>query len=570
MDSKYDHITTEIIQSSVQAAADEMFAAMRRTAMSAIIYEVLDMGTGITDAHGELAGSGAGIPTFVGMLDKAVRRIRSRFGSTDQNASSQPHYHVINPGDVFAVNDPYQGGVTHLNDIILARPVFAGSRMVAWTANAAHWNDVGGCMPGSMSTDATDIFQEGLTLPAIKLFRNDRPVSSVMDLLAANSRMPDFLFGDLWAGVAALRVGERRIHELISRYGADAFTHALEKYQEYGEQVSLKALSGLPPDRFAMKEEQDNGQVFEVTVTITPEKFEVDLRHNPPQDSGPYNLSLDGTTVAAQMVFKSVTSPQGVCNGGTFRPLRVLTRPGTIFEPLHPAAMGFYYETRIRLLDLIWKALATRMPDRLPAGHFGSICGTMIGGIHPDTGRQYSVIEPEMGGWGGSSRGDGNGAQFSACHGETYNCPAEITEMRNGIVVRQYALNPEPGGDGQHRGGRGVVIDYQIRSPEAWLTAAYTRASVPPWPLRGGEHGTANRICILRHDGGIEHHTQITGLPLTTGDVVRIITANGAGWGSPRRRDPGKIADDLRDGYVTPDHAGHVYGYESRLLSEKL
>src|SRR3972149_10144809 len=242
MNGMYDPITIEIIQSSLQAAADEMFAALRRTAMSAIIYEVLDMGTGITDKNGELAGSGAGIPAFVGVLDKSVKRVLAKYNKPGE----------IEAGDIYITNDPYNGGVTHLNDAILVMPVFAEGEIVAWTANIAHWNDVGGMVPGSMSTDATEIFQEGLILAAIKLFSQGKPIRSVFDILTANCRMPDFLIGDLWAGVASVRVGERRILEIVNKYGKDVFLHAVEEYLDHGEQVALAALKRRPKGKYSL------------------------------------------------------------------------------------------------------------------------------------------------------------------------------------------------------------------------------------------------------------------------------------------------------------------------------
>ncbi len=242
MNAKFDPITIEIIQNSLQAAADEMFAAMRRTAMSAIIYEVLDMGTGITDRNGELAGSGAGIPAFVGVLDKTVKAVLEKY----------PKAGEIEPGDVFITNDPYHGGVTHLNDVVLVMPVFDGSDLVAWTANIAHWNDVGGMVPGSMSTNASEIFQEGMILPGIKLISRGQPIRSVFDILTSNCRMPDFLTGDLWAGVASIRVGERRVLEIVHKYGKDVFLAAVEEYLDYGEKVSLAALRRLQKGKYRL------------------------------------------------------------------------------------------------------------------------------------------------------------------------------------------------------------------------------------------------------------------------------------------------------------------------------
>jgi N-methylhydantoinase B len=550
MTNQYDPITLEIIQNSLQAAADEMFAAMRHTAMSAIIYEVLDMGTGITDRHGELAGSGAGIPAFVGVLDKTVKRIISKFNQPGD----------IEPGDIFATNDPYNGGVTHLNDVVLVMPVFAGEDIVAWTANIAHWNDVGGMVPGSMSTDAKEIFQEGMILAGIKIISRGQPIRSVFDILTANCRMPDFLTGDLWAGVASVRVGERRILETVEKYGKDVFLHAVEEYLDYGEQVSLRALKNLPKGVGTLAEEQDSGQVYPVTVDIRDDEFIVDLRDAPDQDKGPFNMSRDETVTACQIAFKAVTSPERIANGGTFRPLKVLTRPGSVFDPIYPAAMGIYYEITIRLEDLIVRCIAEEMTDQLPAGGFASVCGTLFGGVHPDTGRPYAVIEPELGGWGGSPLSDGNPGQFSALHGETYNCPAEVAEARYGVTVDYLSFHDEDGGAGLHRGGKGVRIDYRMRSDNAWLTVAYTRSKVLPWPLKGGREGSPNHIEIVRSDGSIEDYSVVSGLTVNAGEVIRVLTATGAGWGDPMRRDLELVKDDVKNGYVTPEQAEKYYG----------
>jgi N-methylhydantoinase B len=554
MSETYDPITTEIIQSSLQAAADEMFAAMRRTAMSAIIYEVLDMGTAICTAEGELASAGAGIPAFVGMLDKAAKRIVEKFNKPGD----------IEEGDIFTTNDPFNGGVTHLNDVIVLMPVFAEGEIVAWSANIAHWNDVGGMIPGSMSAEATEIFQEGLQLPGIKLFSRGEPIRPVFDILDANSRMPDFLKGDLWAGIASIRAGERRILEIVEKYGKGAFLHALEKYMDYGEQVTLSALQKLPHGTFSITEEQDSGQFYSVKLEITENSFVVDLRDNPDQDKGPFNISRDSAVTSAQLILKSITSTDTVCNGGTFRPLKVVTREGSVFDPKRPAAMGMYYEIDVRLYDLIWRVLAENMPERLPAGGFSSICGTLFGGTHPDTGRQYSIIEPELGGWGASARMDGNSAIFSGFHGETYNCPAEINEARNGLFVDKMSFHDEEGGEGKYRGGKGVCIEYRIRSDNAWFTAAYTRSKFPPWPLMGGRHGSPNYVEILRKDGTTERYSVANALTLNTDDVIRVMTGTGAGWGPPEERDIDLIQEDLKNGFISEKQATEYYKLKER------
>jgi N-methylhydantoinase B len=546
-----DPITVEIIQSSLQAICDEMFGSIRKTAMSSIIYEVLDMGTGVTDPAGELAASGAGIPGFVGMLDKAVRRI---VGLHDPSE--------IRPGDVFVTNDPFHGGVTHLNDVIFAMPVFAGGELIAWTANIAHWNDVGGMVPGSISNQAREIYQEGLRLPAIKIVDRGRPIRPVIEIMKVNSRLPDFLEGDMWSGISAARLGARRITEIAERYGVETFLTAVRRLMDHGEQVSLTALRDLPRGTFSLREPQDDGSTYAVTVEITGSAFTIDLRDNPDQDPGSYNVCHDATMSAAQMIFKNVTDPQGSANGGSFRPLRCLTRPGSCFDATLPAAFGVYSEIKIRMYDLVWRCLAPHLGDRLPAGHFASVCGTFIGGPHADTGRHFTIVEPQIGGWGGSAARDGNSAQFTGVHGDTFRCPAEIAEARYGLWVEQVALNDEGGGAGRRRGGKGVVVDYRVRNDGLFFTCSFTRERIPPWPLAGGHEGGTNHVDIVRADGTRERHGMATALELNAGDLVHICTANGAGYGDPRERERARVLDDLRNGLIGRDEAIGVYGLD--------
>ena len=550
-DMSNDPITLEIIQNSLQATADEMFAVMKKTAMSSIIYEVLDMGTGITDAKGALASSGAGIPAFIGVLDKAVKVIVAKFDRPGD----------IEPGDVFATNDPYYGGVTHLNDIVVAMPVFAGDRIIAWTANIAHNSDVGGMAPGSLTGEATEIFQEGLRLPAIKVISRGEPIRSVMEIIKVNSRMPDVLEGDVWAAIASVRIGARRLVEIAEKYGVGTFANAMASFMDYGEQVSLKELAGLPKGTFELSEEQDDGRTFNVKITITDTEFLVDLRDNPDQSTNPVNTSRDGVIVSAQMIFKSLTDPYSPANEGSFRPIRLLTREGSVFHAKEPAPIGFYYEIELRVYDLMWRCLAPHMPDRLAAGHFASVCGTFIGGIHPDTGRQYTIIEPQIGGWGASRGRDGNSAIFCGFHGETYNCPAEINEARNGLYVDRMELNTEPGGEGKYAGGRGIVMDYRVRGDNGFLTAGYTRSKFPPWPLDGGREGSPNYVRYLGKDGTDQRYAFVSGLTTHTGDVIRVVTGTGGGLGDPKERDRAAVAEDVRNGLITPERAREVYGY---------
>lgn len=519
MNEQVDQFTQAVVQAGLSAAADEMFAVLRKTAMSPIIYEVLDVGTGITDATGALVSSGAGIPTFVGVLDKAVKRIVAIHGD------------AVREGDIYVTNDPYYGGVTHLNDVVIALPVFVEGECVAWTASIAHWNDVGGKTPGSMAVDVNEIFQEGLRLPAVKLFENGRPIGAVMDIIAVNSRLPDFVRGDLWAQVAASRKAEARIRQNVAAYGIGAYRAALASLFEEGERRSRAGLGSLPTGTYSIDEEQDDGAVWHASITISADRFTVDLRDNPAQRAAPYNTSRDGATISCQMIFKALTDPSLFANEGSFRALEVLTKPGTIFHAEGTAPHGYYFETRIRLYDMLWRCLAQAMPERLPAGHFASICGTVIAGDHPDTGRRFTMVEPQMGGWGATATRDGLDAMYSCSHGDTFNCPVEIAEARYGLDVDYKRLNETDEGRGLHSGGRGLSVSYRLRG-RAILSAGYSRNRHPAWGSARGGNGGTNGLSVVRVDGARSDYAFASGIELASGDEILIQTANGGGWGA--------------------------------------
>lgn len=550
-DLTHDPVTFDIIQNALEAIADEMFVAQRKASMSAIIYEVLDLSSSILAPNGDIAAAGAGIPAFIGVLDKAVKGILKKY-PLDQ----------VRPGDMFASNDPYYGGVTHLNDMVLTSPIFDGDRLVGWVANIAHWNDVGGNVPGSMSSEATEIFQEGVRIPAVKIFEEGRPNQAVFDILYVNTRLPDFLKGDLWAGIAGLRIGERRVLELTRKYGVETYLAAVADYMDLGERRALAALKALPPGVYDYQEEQDDGAIHKIRLTISADKFSVDLTDNPGQ-KGSNNSSREGSEIALQLAFKTFTDPEGPGNGGCFRPLEVITKPGTIFHVVEPGALGYYSEVEIRLFDLTLRALAHHFPGVVPSGNFASICGTVMGGKHPDTGRHYTIVEPQIGGWGAWQGNDGPSGQFSGFHGETFNCPAEIAEARYGMFVDQVALNPEPGGEGRWRGGKGIEVHYRVRGDGNFLSLGYTRSRMPPWGQGGGRDGSLNYVELRRTDGAVERYAFATNVVVNTGDVIRIMTANGGGFGDPADRPEAEIARDIRNGYLTPERAAEVYGYKA-------
>ncbi len=516
-----DGFTLDIIQSALEFAAEEMFGILRKTAMSPIIYEVLDVGTGILDADGELVSSGAGIPSFVGVLDKSVRAILESVGRD------------ISDGDIFAVNDPNHGGVTHLNDVVIAEPIFQRQRLVAWCASIAHWGDIGGRTPGSMAVDARQIVEEGLRLPVVRLFSKGVRNDAVFDIIRANSRLPDFVVGDLWAQVSAGRRGAAVLRGLLERYGTDALLDAIADGRRTGLERACAGLRQLPVGRFSIEEPQDDGPPWRASITISADRFSVDLREAPPESAGPHNTGRDGAVIACQMLFKALTDPARYANAGSFEPLEVLTEPGTVFHAGPTAPHGYYFETRIRIFDMLWHCLAKAMPERLPAGHFASIFGTVFAGVHPDTGRRFAMVEPQMGGWGATSDRTGQDAMFSTSHGDTFNCPVEIAEARYGLEVVEKRLAGMRPGVGENRGGDGVLTRYRLRGP-ATVSAGLSHGKVPVWGLPGGSAGGLNSLQVRRQGRQPEAHRFVSGLDLTEGDEVQIRTAYGGS--SPARR----------------------------------
>ena len=509
-----DPFTLAVVQAGLEAAAAEMFATLRKTAMSPIIYEVLDVGTGVTDADGALVSSGAGIPSFVGVLDKSVTAILAARGSD------------IAEGDVFILNDPNHGGVTHLNDVVIAEPVFFEERRVAWVASIAHWGDIGGRVAGSMATDVTGIVAEGLRLPVVRLFAGGRPNAAIFDLVRANSRLPDFVTGDLNAQVAAGRRAAALIRGLCARYGTGTLSRAIAEARALGEARARAGLSSLPEGRIGIEAPLDGGETWRAAVEISGDRFTVDLRDAPEQHPGPHNTSRDGAVIACQMLFKALTDPERFANAGSFAPLRVLTRPGSIFHAGPQAAHGYYFETRMRLFDMLWRGLAAAMPGRLPAGHFATIFGTVIAGRHPDTGRAFAMVEPQMGGWGATGHRDGQGPLFSTNHGDTFHCPVVIGEARYGLEVMETSLLPASAVAGCHAGGPGLRKRYRLRGA-ASISAGLSHGEVPVWSAAGCPPGGTNSLRVDRPDGSGSTHRFVSGLALGAGDVVTLDTAHG-------------------------------------------
>jgi N-methylhydantoinase B len=553
---RLDPFTLEIIKNALVAAGDEMFVALQRTAKSTVIYETLDYACGLTDATGQLISQGNGVTGFLGCLTFAVKAVLDKFGVAD-----------IHPGDLFITNDPYGGGGTHLSDVSLIQPIFADGRLLAFAANKAHWTEVGGKDPGSWTTDATEVYQEGLQFPCVRLVEGGKIVQALVDLLAANVRTPDATLGDMWAGIAANRVGERRLTELCARYGTDVVERSIARLLADGEVLARAAMRALPKGSFEAEDFIDDDGIgngpfpVRVTVTITDDRFICDFTGTHAQVPGPVNCGRTALLSGARTIFKALLGPEVPVNEGVFRPLEVICPDGTIFTAGRPAPVSTYWETMAYVTDLVWKAMAGVLPeDRLTAGHFLSVCGVVVAGNHPETGELFLLVEPQAGGWGAGRDKDGESGLVCSGDGETYVVPAEVAETRYGFLVDRYELSPEGGGDGRYRGGLGLVRDYRITSDEAYLTATFGRFKFLPWGMNGGSLGSRNWVEIIRKDGTRDMFGKTARYRLEKGDVARLHTATGGGYGHPFGRAVEQVLEDVKNGYVTRERAESVYG----------
>lgn len=552
---RFDPVTLQVIKDSLTAIGQEMFQVMIRTSMSPIIYETTDFAVGLTDAKGELIAQGNGVAGFLATLDTAV-----------QSALRHHPAHTLKAGDVIISNTPYEGGGTHLSDVIIIVPIIFESNLVGFSVNKSHWTEIGGKDAGSVSTTAREIYQEGVHLRFVKLYDAGKINDSLVQVIASNVRMPAQTLGDMHAGVAAARTGEKRVQQLYERYGAPTVDFAMSDLLDYGERLTRAQLAALPNGQFEAEDviEEDgagNGPFrMKVKVTVDGDRMTADFTGTDPQAPGPINSTRTALVTAVRCALKAITDPDIPANGGCFRHVRIICPEGTMLTAQSPAPVSIYYESLVAVIELVWKALAPAMPGRLPAGHYRSVGGTFLAGPHPDTGDLFVLGEPLLGGWGGAEGRDGLNGLFCAANGETYNIPIELAESRYGVQIEQYGYHQESGGAGRYRGGRGVVLDYRLTADQGFLTVTYSRTESSPWPLLGGEPGSSNRAEIHRLDGTVERTTMATAVPIKKGELIRIVTGHGGGYGPAVERDQNAVRRDLRDGFITPAQALRDYG----------
>jgi len=562
---KLSDFTLDIIESNLIASAEETFSAFGRASKSPVIYEVLDYAAGLTDANGLLIAQANGVPGFLGTLDLAVQDCIKKFGKDG-----------FSPGDVCIVNVPYSSG-THLNDVNLIMPVFVQGRLVAFSAIKGHWSEVGGMHFGSWTSDSTEIYQEGLIFPPIKLFEKGKVVQAMVDMIRANVRTPEMTLGDMEAHAASLRVGAKRIEDICKKYGVATVLEAMDRIQEKGEKLTKLRLKELPHGTFEVEDTVDDDGITDTPIpvkakiTISDDEFVIDLRGSGKQAKGSINCPWCATVSAARAIFKSVSDIHSPVSEGSFRALKIIADPGTIFNPLPPAPTSTYWESMAFITDLVWHALAPLLPDKLPAGHFLSVCGTIVGGVDDRNSQPFAIVEPQPGGWGGALGKDGESGLVCSGDGETYIMSNEVMEVRYPIVVEQYSLNTADGcGKGQFRGGFGVVKDYRVNNSNASFTSSMGRSLYPCWGMNGGDRGTPNYFVIEREGHEPRRLRKVAAQSLGKGDLIRIKTGGGGGFGDALDRDPEWVLRDVISQYISVEKARTDYGVAIDLSTMKI
>jgi N-methylhydantoinase B len=534
-----DPVELEIFKNLFHSIAEEMGAALRRTAFSPNIKERRDYSCAVFDSSGEVIAMGDHMPVHLGSMPMSVRAAIVAC--------------EMAPGDVVMLNDPFRGG-THLPDITLVAPVHvrrgsalkgtrrgsrprkAGNRPDFYVASRAHHADVGGAYAGSMGL-CREIYQEGLRIPPVKIMRAGVIASDVLALLLNNVRTPEEREGDLGAQIAACHTGAERLREVCARYGIVKTQRAARDLLEYSEELMRAFLRQVPPGTYRAEDFLDNDGISDkpvkiaVTVSVGQEQgITVDFTGSDPQVEGSVNAVEAITYSACFYVFRCLLVEGVPATAGLMRPIRVIAPEGTIVNARPPAAVaGGNVETSQRIVDVLLRALAQVIPDRIPAAAAGTMNNLTIGGIDPHTGKPFAYYETIAGGMG--ARPSKNGISGVHTHmTNSLNTPAEALEYAYPLCVRRYSLRPGSGGDGKHRGGDGIVRELEVLT-ECEVTLLADRRTRAPWGLAGGEPGAPGKASVIRAGGSVEEMPGKFSTRLRKGERIRIESPGGGGWG---------------------------------------
>ena len=551
-----DRITFEVVNNALVGVAEQMAATILRTSYSTVIREMLDYSTAVFDLEGRIIAQSCRIPIH---LNSMSRSLRTTLDETIPITEWRP-------GDIIVTNDPYKGG-QHLPDIQTFLPVFSDSKLVAFCGTLGHHLDVGGMRPGSYAGDADEIYQEGLRIPPIKLFREGEINERLFALIAANIRQPETTIGDLRSQTAALEIGRDGIIELIERYGLETFKACMELAIESSEARMRDKLRELPNGTWEGEYFIDDDGVTEgairiaTKVTIDDGSIHVDFTGTDPQRRSPINATLSSCESATYFTILSILDPTIPANYGVYKPITITAPEGSIVNALPPAPVVGRNAVTHTVVGALTKALSQVVPDRITASYYAMSNVYILAGDSGNDGRGWILFDIEVGGGGGRHSKDGLDCYSQGIH-NLANTPIEMVETTYPLRFRRYEFLPDSCGPGKHRGGLGVRRDIEFLDENGSLNTQFDKFKIAPFGLFGGGDGAKGQL-FLNPDGANERElrSKTVDCKLTRGDVVSMRTQGGGGYGPAAERDPAAIERDLREGKITAAGAGDSYGF---------
>ena len=557
MSTTIDPVTLAVLKGRLEQIADEMDATLYRSAFNPIIAEARDACHGLYHAEtgATLVQGTTGLPIFVGAMAFAVKAVIDKVKRDGG----------LEEGDIYLFNDPYEGG-THLNDFRLVRPIFRNGTLFCWLASVGHWLDIGGNVPGGFNARATESFQEGVRIPPVKLASRGQINNDLLDILAANSRVPQSNFGDLNGQLNALDLGEKRLRALLDDYGDAIVMQALDAFTARAEKLMRETIASLPDGVYSFEDRLDNDGVTDepltiaLDLTIKGDEMALDFSRSSAPCAGPLNIARSTAVACCYVALKHVFTDVPA-NAGCLAPIEFIIPDTTLLGVSPPKPVGGYTETILRVIGVVFGALGQAMPEHATAAPFGTINALSIAGHRAD-GSRYVMFSFFGGGLGGNPETDGLNHGNNPISMATIP-PAEILEASYPVMFTQWALRPDSAGAGLHRGGLGAIYEIESLAPkgaDAFLLGE--RGKFAPFGVNGGTHAALNRFVWQSEDGEKTPPmaSKIADVKIAQGKRVRLETPGGGGWGSPFIRDPKLVARDVRLGYVSRDKARTDYG----------
>lgn len=536
-----DPIALEVLRHALSAVAEEMNANLVRTAYSPNIKERRDCSCAVFDPDGQMVAQAESIPVHLGAMPHSV-------------AAAIARVDVFSDGDIVVLNDPYAGGA-HLPDITFVAPVFVEDALIAFVANRAHHADVGGKEPGSLAGDTVEIYQEGLRIPPVRLWRRGVVDADLLDVILLNVRTPEERRGDLRAQHAACWTGIERVKALCTRHGTEHLLRGMAAMLDYSERRMRSEIARLPDGQASFEDVLDDDGVsggpirLKVSIAVDADRIVVDFQGSAAQTAGPINAVLAVTTSATYYAIRSLTDSEIPPNAGCYRPIEIVAPEGTVVNPVPPVpVVGGNLETAQRIVDVILGAFGKTIPERTIAACQGTMNNVAIGGIDPRNGRPYTLYETIGGGFGARPTRDGiDGVQSHMTN--TLNTPVEALELAYPLRVERYELIPGTGGEGRFRGGQGIRRDITVLGHRARVSLLTERRTHRPYGVAGGGPGAPGENVLVR--GGEELRLPAKGtLSVASGETISIRTPGGGGYGDPGERSDGATDRDRREGRV--------------------